>query len=151
MRVWRIAREVHPLLDGEGARRWGGRWNSPGTPVVYTASAPSLAVLESLVARDEEDVPEDLVLASIHVPDDAAVERIARGTLPDGWQAPLHERCRAIGDEWVASKRTLVLAVPSAVLPEETNFLINPLHPEIRRCEAVSARRFAFDPRLRRG
>jgi RES domain-containing protein len=151
MRVWRISREPYPLLDGEGARRWGGRWNSPGTPMVYAASTPSLAVLESLAARDEEDVPEDLALASIHVPDDATVERLSRDALPMNWQAPLHERCRAIGDAWVASRRTLVLVVPSAVLPEEVNYLLNPLHRDIRRCDAVSARRFVFDPRLVRG
>lgn len=83
MRVWRIAREVYPLLDGEGARRWGGRWNSPGTPIVYTASSSALAVLESLVARDEEDAPEDLILASIRVPDDAPIERVEVTALPE--------------------------------------------------------------------
>lgn len=150
MRVWRISREAYPLLDGEGARRWGARWNSPGTAVVYTASTPSLALLESLVARDDEDVPEDLVLAAIDVPDGAAVERLSRDALPADWQAPQHPRCRALGDEWAASKRTLVLAVPSAVLPEEVNYLLNPLHPAIRRCEAVSARRLSLDARLRR-
>jgi len=150
MRVWRISREAYPLLDGEGARRWGARWNSPGTPVVYTAASPSLASLESLVGVDADDVPDDLMLASIDVPDDAPVERLSRDALPAEWQAPLHERCRAIGDAWVASRRSLVLVVPSAVLPEESNYLLNPLHPDIRRCDAVSARRFAFDPRLLR-
>jgi RES domain-containing protein len=150
MRVWRVAREVYPLLDGEGARRWGGRWNSPGTAIVYTASSSALAVLESLVARDEEDAPEDLILASIRVPDDALIERIEADALPGDWQAPQHERCRAIGDEWVASMRSLILAVPSAVLPEETNYLLNPLHPASRKCRVVASRRFAFDPRLLR-
>jgi RES domain-containing protein len=151
MRVWRIAREVYPLLDGEGARRWGARWNSPGTPLVYTASSPSLASLEALVAMDLDEVPADLVLASIDVPDNASVERLSPDALPADWRAPLHERCRAIGDAWVASKRSLVLVVPSAVVPEESNFLLNPLHPDIRRCDAVSARRFVVDPRLLRG
>lgn len=99
MRVWRISREVYPLLDGEGARRWGGRWNSPGTPLVYTAGSASLASLESLAALDPETVPEDLVLAAIDVPDDAVIEQLPRDELPDGWQAPLHEWCRARGDE----------------------------------------------------
>jgi RES domain-containing protein len=148
MRVWRIAREVYPLLDGEGARRWGGRWNSPGTAVVYTASSSALAVLESLIARDEEDVPEDLILARIRVPDDALIERVEVEALPPDWQAPLHERCRAIGDEWAASGRSPILAVPSAVLPEETNYLLNPLHPAMRKCRVVASRRFSFDPRL---
>lgn len=148
MRVWRIAREVYPLLDGEGSRRWGGRWNSPGTPMVYTASSSALAVLESLVARDEEDMPEDLILATLRVPDDTLIERVEIETLPTDWQAPLHERCRSIGDEWAASRRSLILAVPSAVLPEETNYLLNPLHPAGRKCKVVASRRFAFDPRL---
>ena len=103
MRVWRLAREVYPVLDGEGARRWGGRWNSRGTPVVYSAGSPALAVLEYRAAVDVADVPEDLSLAEIHVPDDLTVEVLPPDTLPVDWRRPLHERCREIGDRWAAS------------------------------------------------
>jgi RES domain-containing protein len=148
MRVWRLGREVYPMLDGEGARRWGGRWNSRGTPVVYSAGSRALAILEYRAAVDVTEVPEDLSLAEIEVPDDLSVEVLPLDVLPADWRRPIHERCREIGDAWAASRRSVVLAVPSALVPEERNYLINPAHPDVRVVRVVRARRFEFDPRL---
>ncbi|HYH78615.1 MAG TPA: RES domain-containing protein [Longimicrobium sp.] len=148
MRVWRLAREVYPVLDGEGARRFGGRWNSRGVPVVYTAGSRALAMLEYLAGVEAADVPLDLSLAEDEIPAGAEIEVVTADALPGDWHRPIHERCREIGDAWAASRRTLVLAVPSALVAEELNYLINPLHPLARRVRVARARRFAFDPRL---
>lgn len=149
MRVWRVARLVHPALDGEGAGRAGGRWNSPGIPVVYTSSTLSLAVLELLVHTDPDLVPGDLHAFEIEVPGSLVPHLLDAGTLPSGWRSiPNHPACRAVGDEWVERRRHAILAVPSAVIPEELNYLINPAHPDVRQIEAVGRRAFSFDRRL---
>jgi RES domain-containing protein len=149
VRVWRLARAVYPALDGEGARRYGGRWNAPGTPVIYAATHLSLAALELLVHVDPEDLPADLTAFEIQVPDDASIERLDPATLPDGWHRALDcPACREAGERWGAERRTLGLLVPSAVIPAETNVLLNPAYPDAARLHVVAATPFAFDPRL---
>jgi RES domain-containing protein len=118
-------------------------------PVVYTSSTLSLAALEYLVHVQIEDVPDDLVSLEIDVPDDAGMEQIEIFDLPDDWnQVPDHPACTDLGDEWAASSLGLVLRVPSAIIPHESNVLLNPLHPEMSRVKVVAVREFAFDPRL---
>lgn len=148
MRVWRIARAVHGTPDGEGARLYGGRWNSPGRAVVYTASSRALAVLERLVATDPEELPDDLALFDIDIPEEAVVESVSSADLPPAWQRPRNPQCRRTGDEWLVSARSLVLAVPSAVVPEEPNLLINPTHPDAPAVQVAAERPFTFDARL---
>ena len=149
MRVWRLARAVHPALDGEGARRVGGRWNAPGVPVAYTSSHLSLAALEVLVHTDPALLPRDLTAFEIDVPDDLAVERVEAGTLPDEWvQAAESEACREAGAGWIDAGRSAVLVVPSAIVPVETNVLLNPRHAGAGRVRVTARRPFAFDPRL---
>ena len=149
MLVWRICREGQQELDGEGARLYGGRWNSEGVPVLYTSSTLALAALEFLVHADIEDVPDDLVALAIEVPDDAGAKTVAVNDLPGDWnQLPDHPACAKIGDEWVAEGTALLLRVPSAVVPEESNLLINPGHPRAGDVVVVSMRPFAFDRRL---
>lgn len=149
MRVWRLARRVHSALNGEGARRAGGRWNSPGTPVVYTSSALSLAVLELLVHTDPDLVPNDLHAFEIDVPDSLASSLLDISTLPSHWrQIPNHPGCRALGDRWLEKRSQALLGVPSAIIPEELNYLINPAHPDAGRIRVVQSRAFSFDKRL---
>lgn len=149
MRVWRIAREAFDRLDGEGPRRFGGRWNSPGRPVVYTAAHLSLAMVEVLVHTDPDLIPDGLAVFEIQIPDSAAAERIAIHDLPPDWAGiPDHPACRAIGDDWIGRGASAVLAVPSAIVPEETNYLANPLHPDAAGIRVVRSRPFSFDPRL---
>ena len=139
MLVWRICREAHQALDGEGSRLHGGRWSSERVSVVYTSSTLALAALEYLVHVDIEDVPDDLVAMAIEVPDD----------LPPDWNQVLdHPACARIGDQWAAKGTVLLLLVPSAVVPEESNVLINPDHPRAGDVRMVSIRPFAFDSRL---
>jgi RES domain-containing protein len=149
MRVWRIARLAYPLLDGEGARLNGARWNSPGLPVVYTAGSLALAIVELLVHTDPDLIPADLTAFEIDVPDSVSQRSSPASELPAGWddQDDL-SLARAVGDEWLRSHTTCILAVPSAIVPEEMNYLINPTHPEAAAITIVSSRPFSFDPRL---
>jgi RES domain-containing protein len=147
VRVWRLARRAHAALDGGGARRDGGRWNSPGRPLVYSSSHLSLAALEVLVHFDVDEVPEDLRAFAIEIPDALAAEQVTLDTLPTGWTRQAFAS-RAFGDDWLAAARTPVLVVPSAIIPEETNVLVNPSHPATQGVRVVASRRFAYDPRL---
>jgi RES domain-containing protein len=140
--AWRICREPHADLRGEGAKRSGGRWNSPGQPVVYLSEHPALAALEVLVHLLDGSidlVPDDYVLLEVALPDEppTLIE-----TLPD--------EQRAAGDRWLRSATTAVLRVPSVIIPSTTNLLLNPLHPSSASARIVSTEPFAFDDRLLR-
>jgi RES domain-containing protein len=150
MRVWRIARECYDPLDGEGARRVGGRWNSAGRPLVYTSRTASLSMLEVLVWVDPEDVPDDLRLFEIDVPDDAVILSLDPASLPTRWAEHSCPECVQAGDRWIDGSESLALDVPSALLPEEHNLLINPMHPDAVRVRVVESRPFSFDLRLLR-
>ena len=148
MVVWRLARAVYPALDGEGARRRGGRWNEPGTPVVYTSEHLSLAVLESLVHADPDLLPDDLTAFQIEIPDEIAEPALVAfeaGGLPDGWEAP--DVSARLGQEWAASGGA-VMVVPSVVVPQERNVLLNPRHARAPEIRVVRREPFAFDTRL---
>ena len=149
MRVWRLCRRAHTKFDGEGARRFGGRWNLRGTPVVYASATASLAALEYFVNLDVEDAPPDLVLVAADVPDSLAVEEVAVDALPRGWRrVPALEALARIGTDWARSGRTAVLSVPSAVVPVERNYLLNPAHRDFARIVVGRPERFVLDPRM---
>jgi RES domain-containing protein len=139
MRSWRVCREPHADLSGEGARLYGGRWNNPGRPVVYTADNAALAALEVRVHLDlpHDLLPDDYVLLEIDL-GQASLERV--GELP---QDPA-----LFGSEWLGSRRCAVLQVPSAIMPECSNLLINPAHPQAGQVRVVRTRPFTFDTRL---
>lgn len=140
MRLWRLAREAHSALDGEGARMFGGRWNSPGRPVVYCAGSAALAVLE---VRVHLDLPLDLL------PEDYRLVVIETGDVGyEDAQPQATETARVFGDKWLASGRSAILRVPSVIVPEEWNVLINPLHPHAQHIQVESQRPFVFDSRL---
>ncbi len=140
MRLWRLCRRPFADLSGEGARLHGGRWNSPGRPVVYLAAEPSLAVLEVRVHLDLplDLMPPDYVLLTVEVPDALAVERLE--------QAP--DDARVAGDAWLDQGRTALLSVPSVIVPEARNLLLNPRHADAGRVRVAAMRPFGFDPRL---
>jgi RES domain-containing protein len=150
--AWRLTPPAYAhLLDGEGSSVAGGRWNSPGRPVLYTSSHLSLSVLEVFVhfppaLRDR--LPE-LEAVRIAVPDDASGVEISIGQF-EGLMTtsdPL-AACRALGDEWLARGSALVLKAPSVVVSEELNVMLNPAHVQMREVRIESSRRFHFDPRL---
>ena len=151
MRIWRLARAVYDPLDGEGARLHGGRWNQEGTPLVYTSDHLSLCALEQLVHINPENVPGDLTAFEIEVPEELLVQRIEVEDLPEGWDRVAdHPECRRIGELWTRRESSPVLEVPSAVLPMEMNYLINPRHPETGAIEVARTKEFRFDRRLLR-
>ena len=146
MLVWRLASGRYPPLEGEGARLVGGRWNSPGRPVVYASESLALCLAECLV-HVTVALPRNYVAFKISVPDALVEERDIK-SLKSRWERDLMYT-RAIGDEWLKEERSLALIVPSAVLPESRNVLLNPQHPRASRLRVVSQQPFTFDPRLR--
>lgn len=149
MRVWRLQRPVYPVLDGEGARRFGGRWNRPGRAVVYASEHLALCVLELLVHLDTDVIPDDFAAYELDVPDDCTVESIHEDALPASWRRSVTcPACRDLGDAWLEEGRAAFLKVPSAVLAHGTNLLINPDHPDAERIRLVHQEPFGFDPRL---
>jgi RES domain-containing protein len=149
VRVWRICQKIHQAFDGEGARLCGGRWNRPGAAMVYASATLSLAALESVVHLDPEEEPENLVAVSAEIPENLRIRRIAIGNLPQDWrQYPAPESLQEIGTAWIRSASTAVLAVPSAVIPQEWNYLLNPAHPDFKKIRLNKAKPFQFDPRL---
>ena len=150
MRVWRLAREPYSRdREGTGAFLAGGRWTPPGTRVLHAASSIALSALEYLVHARKP--PADLVLVAIDLPSGANVERPALDDLPEDWASPLpSEHCQAWGRTWCETGRALALAVPSVIVPEERNYLINVGHTAMRDVALRIVRRFAFDLRLLR-
>lgn len=137
--AWRLCRRQYADLSGEGARRCGGRWNSPGRPVVYLAEHPALAILE---VREHLDVPlellpEDYVLVRVQLPDEAP------SIVAEAQSAP-----RATGDAWLLAGDTATLRVPSVLVPFAHNVLFNPRHERAAQAEISSTTAFQFDPRM---
>ena len=152
MIVWRlsVSRHLKTAFSGEGARRYGGRWNSPGRPLVYASSSLALASLELLVHLSDQDFPGDLFAIPAEIPDSTEVRILQPGALPKNWRAtPAPNRCRDFGDAWLAAAETAVLSVPSALVPQERNLLLNPLHPAMRKVVIGKAEHCRLDPRLR--
>ena len=150
MVVWRIVqrRIAKHALTGEGARRFGGRWNSPGIAVVYTAQSQSLAALEILVHVDSELLLEHYVAIPIPI-QESLITQIKASRLPRNWRAyPATKATRLLGDTWIIDQTSAVLQVPSAVIPTESNFLLNPNHPDFRNLVPGKPISFKFDSRL---
>jgi len=134
--AWRVvkARYAATSFDGEGAREFGGRWNSIGHAVVYTAATTSLGLLEILVHADAVLLPHYVAVAATF--DNALVEVIDPDLLPDDWRSnPPPFGLRRLGDEWIRSGRSCVLELPSVVIPHERNYLLNPAHEDFSHIE----------------
>lgn len=155
VRLWRIATDARDYqahdLSGRGAELTGGRWNRKGRPVVYTASSVSLACLETVVHLGAATLPLNRFLVQVDVPDDIWAARIVHtaGRLPVGWNAvPEGMVSLDIGDDWLKNGGTALLQVPSVIVPEEHNVLINPRHPDAGRISAAKVRQWLYDSRL---
>lgn len=149
MIVWRIASRRHAPLDGEGARRYGSRWTPRGVPVVFASRTLSLAALERLVHADPDLQPDDLSAIALEVDDRIAATTVHPADLPGGWrQSPPPTELSTIGARWARDAATVLLWVPSAVIPAEPNVLINPAHREFAKVRIVSSDPFGFDQRL---
>jgi len=147
MYLWRISN--HFSLDGAGGIYASGRWHTQGHPVVYCTSNPSTALLEMLVHFDVKSnrPPVRLHILKIEVPDEISPEIVER--LPTGW-VNYGTFTQTIGDRWLAAKRSLLLEVPSALVPETWNVLVNPLHPQASLLKIVAHYDHALDERLLR-
>jgi RES domain-containing protein len=149
LRVWRLCKRRHAAFDGEGARLAGGRWNRKGTAVVYTSATRSLAAQELFVHLAFEEAPADLVAASAEIPDDLTITALRIADLPKGWRRfPGPESLADLGTNWVESNESAVLEVPSAVIPQESNYLLNPRHPDFHRIRVRQPEAFTYDPRM---
>ena len=151
MGIWRLCRLkfVDQAFHGIGAKLYGGRWNEPGLPVVYTASSLSLAMVETFVHLDDDLIPDDYVAIAADVPSEMALTRLNVADLPPDWRNyPPPDTLKQIGSEWLRSKTSAVLAVPSVVIPQEENYLLNPEHISFSRVIIHPAVPFQFDPRM---
>jgi RES domain-containing protein len=147
--VWRLttARFARSAFSGDGARLYGGRWNYKGTPLVYTAATQALAMLEMLV--QDEPLRARYVIIEARIPGDMTIDSLTVQDLPANWRdAQARPRLRALGSEWARQHSAAVLAVPSAIIPAELNYLLNPLHPAFHRIQIGKARNFETDLRL---
>ena len=153
MRAFRIARANRRYdLSGYGAFLVGGRWNLPGLPLLYTAESRSLAMLEVLVHVPAGDLPTDMYLLTVDLPDELGPEEITPADLPAGWQRLTQPLPTAVlGHAWLQAGRTLALRVPSVLVPQEHNLLLNPAHPRFGQVRlATEPEPFHFDERLRK-
>lgn len=149
-RLWRLCAKAHAAkaFSGEGAFLYGGRWNPPGLSLIYTSATLSLAALELYVNVEPEDVPGAFISMEALVPEGASLETIDLKSLPRAWRrCPAPAALQAIGRRWLEQGETLLLSVPSVVIPEERNFLINPQHPEFSKLAIQRPKPFSFDPR----
>lgn len=153
--VWRIATDTKNYeandLSGAGAKNTGGRWNAEGDPLVYTSETQALACLETVVHLNAGGLPLNRYLVSITIPTavwaDARTETLS--SLPVGWDAdPSGRASIQVGTAWLRSMASALLRVPSVIVPDEYNVLINPLHPDNRTIIAVKIRKWLYDPRL---
>lgn len=151
MRLFRLvsAEYVATAFSGEGARLFGGRWNPKGCPVAYTSKHPSLALVELLVHMRPERMPPRQMLCTASLPDEVSIGHLTIAELPEDWadiRGP--PELREIGLDWIEKRGTLLLSVPSAVVPDENNILINPLHPQAREIEIMEPKPFRIGSRL---
>lgn len=141
------ARHARSAFSGEGARIAGGRWSRPGEAVVYASDSLALAAIETFVHLGEDGLHIRFVYFRVDIPDDLAIQRCRRP--PPGWRAePPEAASTRYGSEWVRRGRTAVLDVPSAIVPSERNYLLNPHHTDFARIRIGRATPFVFDPRL---
>ena len=150
IKLFRISTSEHiDDITGAGAKIYGGRWNHTGYPVVYTSGSRSLAALEFLVHVPMALAPENLSIVEINIQENVKRESIKESQLPSSWRDyPAPEQLVNIGTNWIKSKSSLLLDIPSAVVDKEVNTLINPLHPDMKHVNVAIVEKFSFDSRF---
>ncbi len=150
MNVYRIGRSKYARdLTGEGARLFGGRWNNKGIPCLYTSESRALALLEYSVNVNLDDVPRALTMAIIEIPD-SSIKIISEIQLPGNWkQVPAPKEAKDFGSALFKEKDFPVFKIPSTVVPEEFNYLLNPLHKDSGSFKLLDVRDFIFDVRIK--
>ena len=155
MRVYRIAKAIHSasgaeMMSGDGGLRASARWHTKGRPIVYAATSQALATLEIAVNLKRPGLIPAYCILEVDIPDNLIISLDA-GMLPAGWNLKGGEPviARSIGDRWLSSKVSAALQVPSAVVPEENNILINPEHPDFKKISFGDPLHFPFDSRIK--
>ena len=150
MRVWRICRQRYAAeaASGEGARLFGGRWNSPGVRVVYASTSLALAAVETFVNLEPNFQPRDFVSVEGEIPGELEIGRLDVEALPPNWHETRDESLRNFGDEWIHAGGTVALLVPSAAIRGEWNVLLNPAHPGFSKVKFQEPEPFEFDARM---
>ena len=149
MQLFRIAQEKFANdLSGNGAKLFVGCWNSEGLPVVYAASYRSLALLETLAHTPAKILnSRSFILVTLDIPDNNFI-KIEVNDLPADWDVPdIRPFTQKTGDQFLKSQKKLALSVPSVLMPEENNYIINPMHPDFRKVKIIDQRRILFDKR----
>jgi RES domain-containing protein len=152
LRVWRLCNQkwAATAFDGQGAKDYGGRWNPVGTAVVYTSSSLALAALETLVHLGVRKSPSAYVSIPANIPSTVAMTLLDLNDLSNDWkQDPPPLSLASIGERWARRNETAILIVPSSVIDEEVNYLLNPNHPDFAQITIGQPKPFRFDPRLR--
>jgi len=150
MKAWRLVSEkwASGAFTGDGARLYGGRWNFPGIPLVYAAERLSLAALEMLVHLKATSLSLPYVAFEIEF-EDSLLTAFPENELPEHWrEEPVSSSTMEVGTYWATRRESAVLAVPSVVVPEERNFLLNCEHPQFPKIYILREQAFSFDPRL---
>ena len=148
--AWRITRDTYldEAFTGEGAKLWGGRWNPVGYPAVYCAERLSLAILELIVhLEDNNDISSFVAIPVSYASE--LVYSLPESTLPKTWNSfPIGPESIAVGKKWLDEKKFPILEVPSTIVPVESNFVLNPSHPDFSRIEIGEPQTIHFDPRI---
>ncbi|MCO5237344.1 MAG: RES family NAD+ phosphorylase [Chitinophagaceae bacterium] len=150
MILYRVCRNKYRHdLSGSGARVSGGRWNSAGRAALYTSGTKSLAILEVLTNTPLAILKDDFTIVTLELPDGVSIDEYKLSDMPAEWHSyPVPIHVMRMGDRWLASGRSLVLKVPSAVVFSEHNWVINPAHPEFDKVKIAGTERLVIDPRI---
>ena len=149
MQVYRIAKEAYIRdLSGIGAKTVGGRWNFKGVAVLYTSSSVSLSMLECLAHFPPAFAPKNMSMATINIPDDSVCE-FKISDMPNNWQGvPSPRQLKEMAHQWIKAQEFLILKVPSIIVPNESNYIINPFHTAFSKVTLVEVSPFSFDTRV---
>ena len=150
MLVYRIGTTKYSNdLSGEGARLYGGRWNHPGIACIYSAETRALSVLEFTAHVSIDTLPKSLSITCIEIPDDS-IKSIPLSSLPSTWKSWPHSKSsRDFGTKLLEACKFLVLKFPSAIVPDEFNYVINPLHTRMKEVKIKEVKEFLWDTRLK--
>ena len=150
MFVYRITKKEHSALDGMGGMYGPGRWHEKGNLVIYTSEHASLAAWEKIVhVASFDNLPDNLLLVKVEIPDGIEIQTVPQKVLVKGWNSfPFANETVNYGTSFLRKKVHLALKVPSVIIPDEHNIILNPLQPDIQSCKIISTTRFIFDMRV---
>lgn len=150
MDVYRISKQAFSVLDGAGGLLYSGRWHMAGHRIIYAAGSRSLAALEYLVHLNQGGImANDFVISTIHIPSAVAYKTLDIKALPAGWaEVEYMGTTQKIGTEFLKQQQAVALKVPSAIVPDECNYIINPAHQQMAECTIKRIEEFKFDSRL---